>query len=72
MRVTNNSAKAQATLAAYHQNVQIAISNAEMNYKRMSDLSTVGTSGAKVFGDMASSALSGMNSLAAAIEQTSL
>ena len=52
--------------------MQIAISNAEMNYKRMSDLSTVGTSGAKVFGDMASSALSGMNSLAAAIEQTSL
>ena len=48
------------------------ISNAEMNYKRMSDLSTVGTAGAKVFGDMASSALSGMNSLAAAIEQTSL
>ena len=72
VRVTNNSAKAQATLAEYHQNVQIAISNAEMNYKRMSDLSTVGTAGAAVFGKMASSALSGMNSLAAAIEQTSL
>ena len=59
-------------VAAYKAQSDVAISNAQMNYKKMSDLSQVGVAGARVFGTMASSALSGMNSLAAAIETSSL
>lgn len=59
-------------VAAYKAQADVVISNAQMNYKKMSDLSQVGVAGARVFGTMAGSALSGMNSLAAAIETSSL
>lgn len=72
VKIANNQANAQATISAYGQNTHLALANMEMNYKRMNDMSRVGVAGAKVFGDMASSALSGMNSLAASIESRSL
>lgn len=59
-------------IAQYRQQAEVVVNNASMNYKRMTDLSNVGTAGAKVFGSMASSALSGMNALASAIETKSL
>lgn len=59
-------------VAAYKAQADVVISNAQMNYKKMSDLSQVGVAGARVFGTMAGSALSGMNSLAASIENRSL
>lgn len=70
--VANAAAIGTVNVAAYKAQSEVAISNAQMNYKRMSDLSQVGVSGARVFGQMAGSALSGMNSLAAAIETSSL
>lgn len=55
-------------IAAYQQNSHIVLANMDMNYKRMNDMSRVGVAGAEVFGKMASSALSGMNALAASVE----
>ena len=72
VKIANNQANAQATISAYGQNTQLALANMAMNYKRMNDMARVGVSGAEVFGKMASSALSGMNSLAASIESQSL
>jgi len=72
VKIANNQANAQATISAYGQNTHLALANMEMNYKRMNDMARVGVSGAEVFGKMASSALSGMNSLAASIENQSL
>lgn len=68
VRVANNQANAQATISAYQQNSHIVLANMDMNYKRMNDMARVGVSGAEVFGKMASSALSGMNALAASVE----
>lgn len=72
VRVANNSATAQTAIAAYQQQAHVVIANAEMNNKRMAELSNVATAGARVFGQMTSSALSGMNALAGAIETQSL
>lgn len=72
VKIANNQANAQATIAAYQQNSHIVLANMDMNYKRMNDMSRVGVAGAEVFGKMASSALSGMNALAAEIESKSL
>lgn len=72
LRLENNHSKAQVAIAQYRQQAEVVVNNASMNYKRMTDLSNVGTAGAKVFGSMASSALSGMNALASAIETKSL
>ena len=68
VKIANNQANAQATISAYQQNSHIVLANMDMNYKRMNDMSRVGVAGAEVFGKMASSALSGMNALAASVE----
>ncbi len=72
VRIAINSAVAQTTISAYQQQTQTAISNAQMNYQRMADVAKVASSGADVYARMASSALSGMNALAASSEVKSL
>lgn len=71
-KLASMTAMGNVAVSAYQTNAQIAIANAQMNYKRMNDTASVILSGAKAYGDMAGSALSGINSLAAGIEQTSL
>lgn len=72
VRLANVSAQNQTVIAAYGMNSQTAIANAQMNYKHMNDMAQVAISGAKVYEGMASSALAGMNSLAATVETKSL
>lgn len=62
-------AKNRTIVSAYQTNSQVTISNTQMNYKRMTDTASVANEGARVYGLMASSALSGINSMASASEQ---
>ena len=72
IKVENIRAKGQVAVSAYGQQANVVIANAQMNYKRMSDVASVATHGAGVYASMTSSALAGINSLAAATEQYNL
>lgn len=72
IKVENIRSSGQVAVSAYAQQANVAIANAQMNYKRSSDVANVAVSGANVYASMTSSALAGMNSMAAAIEQYSL
>ena len=64
----NTKARNETTLANYKAISDVALSQAQMDYKRMTDMAQVASHGAGVYGSMASSALAGMNSLASSME----
>lgn len=68
LSVANASAKGQVAVAAYKTQAEVVISNAQMNYRRMSDMAGVANAGANAYAGMASSALAGMNALASKTE----
>lgn len=68
----NTKARNETALASYKTTSDVVLTRAQMDYKRMSDLAHVAVQGAGVYGSMASSALAGMNSLAASMESKSL
>lgn len=65
-------AAADATLAAYKTESDVTMQISSLEYRRMSDTAQVILGGANSYAQMAGSALAGMNSMAAAIEQYSL
>lgn len=68
----NTKARNETALAGYKTTSDVTLSRVQMDYKRMSDIAHVAVQGAGVYGSMASSALAGMNSLAASMESKSL
>lgn len=72
VKVENIRTKGQVAVSAYNAQTHVALTNAQMNYKRMSDVAGVAVSGAGVYASMTSSALSGINSLASSSEQYNL
>lgn len=70
--LANSEGQARVTIASYEAESRAIIENARLEYRRMSDMAGVATAGAKVHGDMASSALAGMNAMAAAVETSSI
>ena len=69
---TNAAMTGQTAIAAYRAQVETMISNASMNYQRMTGTAKVATMGADSYARMAASALSGMNSFASQNENYSL
>ena len=65
-------ATGELQMSMYKVNSELVMQNASLEYKRMSDTAQVILGGANSYAQMAGSALSGMNSLAAAIESKSL
>lgn len=70
--LANSEGIARVSIAGYEAESRALIANAQMEYRRMTDMAGVATAGAKVHGEMASSALSGMNALAASVESRSI
>ena len=65
-------ATGELQMSMYKVNSELVMQNASLEYKRMSDTAQVILGGANSYAQMAGSALSGMNSLAAAIESKTL
>lgn len=70
--LANSEGQARVAISSYEAESRTFLATAQMEYRRMTDIAGVATAGAKVHGDMASSALAGMNALAASIESQSL
>ena len=70
--LANTEGKSRVAISSYEAESRTFLAAAQMEYKRMTDVAAVATAGAKVHGDMASSALAGMNALASASETRSL
>lgn len=65
-------ATGELALAKYKTDGEVVMQSAGLEYRRMSDTAQVILGGANSYAHMAGSALSGMNAMAAAIEQTTL
>lgn len=68
----NTKARNDTAIMQYKTVSDVSLSKMQMDYKRMTDMAQVAVHGAGVYGSMASSALAGMNSLAASLESKSL
>ena len=65
-------ATGELALAKYKTDGEVVMQSASLEYRRMSDTAQVILGGANSYAQMAGSALSGMNAMAASIEQFAL
>ena len=65
-------ATGELAISKYKTDSELVMQSASLEYRRMSDTAQVILGGANSYAQMAGSALSGMNSMAAAVEQYNL